>query len=182
MRKSIITPLLAFALCAAVSCSTGSLTSKDRFDAENEAFLKADPKAKELFRVLLTSNRYTVSQMRNLDTIKRGDDPGGDKYFMDELKKYDKIDEAREGVVSIWLYPDSGKMMKVRPKNLTFLKEIDNMLFEDVQRWNYEFPRKREIEPNHFDIRYRIVLRKVQTDDDIMKEMREKIKEKTGAR
>ena len=45
---------------------------------------------------------------------------------------------------------------------------------EDLKRWNFQFAEdeNREIfEPNIFDIRYKVVLRKMQSDEEIMKEV-----------
>jgi len=49
-----------------------------------------------------------------------------------------------------------------------------------MQRWNFTSPKKRQIAPLKFDVRYRIVLRKKQSDDEIIKEVREKMKEKAS--
>jgi hypothetical protein len=178
MKKNVIRVMLAAALVIASGCSSGrQFTVKDQIAADNIVFLKEDPKAAEVFHILMSSDSYVISQMKGHASIRRVPDPGGDKYMSEELKRYDKIDEAREGVVSIWLYPDSGRLMKVRPKKPIYLTEIDNLLIEDMQRWNYEFPRK-TVEPTSFDVKYRVVLQKKQSDDEIMKEVREKIKEK----
>jgi hypothetical protein len=71
--------------------------------------------------------------------------------------------------------------MKVRPKKLTYLMEIDKLIVEDIQRWSFQFPAK-DVYPTQFDVRYRVILRKTLSDDEIMKEVRDKIIEKTGSR
>ena len=38
-----------------------------------------------------------------------------------ELKKLNKIDDVRESVIRIWLYPDSGSLMKIRPISLSVM-------------------------------------------------------------
>lgn len=164
-----------------ISC-TGCLTSQEvdidkQFKIENKKFLQINKDAKEVFRVLLTSDDYIISQMKYGKLIRRADDPGGDKYMRDEIKKLNKIDEAREGVISIWLYPDSGSIMKVRPQKPTYIIEIDRLLTDDIQRWNFVFPRK-AVQPTRLDIRYRVVLRKRQTDEEIIKEVRQKMRER----
>jgi hypothetical protein len=166
-----ITLLLVIAFCGCVSTKK---FGDGPFVRENKKFLDVKPEAEEVFRVLLTSDSYTVSQMKLENTIKRVDDPGGDKYMCEELRKLDKIDEAREGVISIWLFPDSGNIMKVRPQKPTYLLEVDKILNDDVQRWNFSFPKK-IVDPTKLEIRYRVVLQKRQTDDDIIREVREKM-------
>lgn len=145
---------------------------------DNEKFLQAEKGDGELFRVLFMSDRYVVKQMWGADSIKRAADPGGDTYMCNELKKHDKFNETRESVMSVWLYPDSGSLMKIRPKTPTFLFEIDRTLLEDVQRWSFKFPRK-FVTPTRFEIKYRVVLRKTLSDQEIMRELREKLQEKS---
>jgi hypothetical protein len=165
-----------------ISISLGCATADkmDPLDAQIKEYFAPDPDSREVFRVLLLSDRYLITQMKFPEKIKRTEDPGGDKYMCEELKKFDKINEVREGILAVWVYPDSGRLMKVRPKKLTYLMEIDQLLVEDIQRWSFQFPRN-DIDPTQFDVRYRVMLRKQQSDEEIMKEVREKIKEKQGS-
>lgn len=142
----------------------------------NSDFLSPDEKADEVFRVLVSSTHYIVSQMKYASVILRVKDTGGDEYIIDEIKRLDKINEIREGLLSIWLFPDSGSIMKVRPQRPTYIVEVDKLLTDDVQRWNFNFPRK-IVQPTRFDIKYRIVLRKTQSDDQILKEIQKKLRE-----
>jgi hypothetical protein len=172
-------------MLAAVGCETGQPKTgepektKSKTETEAEKFLKVNKDSPELFKVLWTSDRYAIAQMAYQDQVKRQDDPGGDKYMAEELKKFDKIDHFCEGVVSISIRPDNGHIAKVRPKELTYLMEIDKLIVEDIQRWNFQFPANVYNPPLRFDVRYRVVLRKQQSDEEIMKEVREKLKEKT---
>ncbi len=173
---------LLAALCAALvflTCTTAPRVTeqKSQVQIENEKFMDPADKGDEVFRVLYTSDKYTVAQRRALETIVRQPDEGGDTYICNELKQHDKFNEARESVIRVWLYPDSGKVMKIRPIRPTFLIEIDQILLEDVQRWNFTFPRK-VVHPTRFDIRYRVVLQQKLSDEEIMKDIREKLKEK----
>lgn len=178
MRRLLVFSLMLASL-AMVSCKTAEV--KDPMKERIDEYLTVDPNAKELFRVLMMSDRYLLSQMNHADRIRRNEDAGGDKYMTEELKKFDKIDEERDGVIAVWLYPDSGRLMKVRPKKLTYLVEIDKLVVEDIQRWSFQFPAK-DVYPTQFDVRYRVILRKTLSDEEIMKEVREKIIEKTGSR
>ena len=162
-----------------MSCKTAEV--KDPLKERIDEYLSVNPNTKELFRVLMMSDRYLIAQMNHTEKILRNEDSGGDRYMTEELKKFDKIDEEREGVIAVWLYPDSGRLMKVRPKKLTYLMEIDKLIVEDIQRWRFQFPPK-DVYPTQFDVRYRVILRKTLSDDEIMKEVRDKIIEKTGSR
>ncbi len=146
--------------------------------SEHEKFLEAEKGQGELFRVLYMSDSYKVKQMWGVDSIFRNPDPGGDSYMCNELKKHDKFEEVKESVVSVWLYPDSGALMKIRPKEPTFLFEIDRLILEDIQRWTFKFPQK-TVTPSKFDVRYRVVIRKTLSDQEILKDLQESLKEKS---
>ncbi len=164
-----------------ICAGCGSVSKKSPIDLRIEKFLSGEEGTTEVFRVAYVSDRYRVAQMRFPDRIQRVEDENGDKYMCDELKRYDKIDVIREGIISVTLFPDSGRLHKARPVKLTGLMEIEKLLMEDVQRWSFTFPRK-VVEPTKFDIRYMVVLRKNQSDEEIMKEVRERIKEKSSSR
>ncbi len=150
----------------------------DKIVIENRDFLEYDKKTQETFRVLLTSKHYIVSQLKYGSTIERVKDPGGDSYISDEIKKMNKIDEVREGLITIWLYPDSGNIMKVRPQRPTYIVEVDRLLTEDIQRWNFKFP-KTVVHPTKLDVRYRVILRKTISDEDILKEVQQKMRDES---
>jgi hypothetical protein len=150
------------------SCKT---TTLNKFMSENEDFLSINPENNEdVFRVLIMSDEYKVVQQQYDKNILRVDDPSGDDYFKSEIARHDKIDEAREGVVKVWLYPDAGKIMQVRFVKSTYLRELDKIIMEDIQRWNFKFPKK-VVYPTKFDVRYRVVLKKNISDDAIMEEI-----------
>jgi len=106
----------------------------------------------------------------------RANDDGGDKYISSEIQKLDMIDEARVGLISVWLYPDSGKILKIRSQRPIYFKEIDGLLNDDIMRWNLQFPKK-VVEPTRFDVVYRVVLSKKQSDEEIIKAVQERMKE-----
>ncbi|MCP4137851.1 MAG: hypothetical protein GY754_43215, partial [bacterium] len=141
--RNLVSLLAGMALIISIititSCKTTEVigeTAPD-FTEENQKFLEVDEKAREVFRVLLTSDEYTVSQMKYDKLINRSKDPGGDKYMSDEVKRMDTIYAAREGVFTVWIYPDSGKLMQIRPQRSTFIIEADKLIMEDIQRWSF---------------------------------------------
>jgi hypothetical protein len=166
--------IIIASLALALSCAT---TAEKKIESDNKRFLKASfnrGEDKETFRVVITSSTYEVVQTDSTDTMEREDDPGGDKYICDEIRRYDKIDEAREGMYHVSLFPDRGTLMKVRPFKPMNLIELDNLILDDIQRWTFKFPQK-TIKPNNFYIKYRIVLRKRERDDKILKEVERKM-------
>lgn len=170
--------LFIFTVLLLSSCKT---MMNNKFIAENEDFLSVSPENKEdLFRVLIMSDDYKVSQQQYETNILRVEDSSGDDYFKSEIARHDKIDEAREGVVKVWLYPDTGKIMQVRFVKSTYLKELDKIIMEDIQRWNFKFLKKKVVYPTKFDVRYRIVLKKNISDDAIMEEISQQEMENTN--
>jgi hypothetical protein len=165
-------------LITVLACNTASIKEKeDPFAQDNKKFLEEES-GTELFRVLITPDSYQVVQLHYQGRIIRNNDESGDKYILEEVAQYNQIDEAREGIVTVWLFPDSGGIMKIRPTQLTFLVELDNLIVQDLQRWTFSFPEK-TVEPTKFNVKYRIVLRKKLSDEEIMQQIREKIKDKT---
>lgn len=167
-------------LISAVSFSCAS-TKKDDFDPGTKkfmAFQKEDPATiPEVFRVVITSDKYIILQTKHNGVIEREADSGGDSYICDEISKLNKINEIREGLFSIWLFPDTGSLMKIRPQKPFFIKELDKLAIEDIQRWSFKFPQK-SVSPTHFYIRFRVILKKKQTDEEIIKELQKKMQEK----
>jgi hypothetical protein len=167
----------------AFGCATTQTvqTPVDNIAADNEAFLNAPPASSdELFRVVIMSDSYAVVQKGAAETISRVDDKSGDKFICEELSGYDKFNEVREAVLTVWLFPHNGNITKIRPKRLASLIEIDKLLNEDLQRWNFKSPdpKKKTVSPLKFDVRFRVVLRKKQSDEEILKGVREQSKEK----
>ncbi len=174
IAKVLIVALAAIFTAAFFSCAT---TGEKKIKAKNREFLNAPyvpGEDKETFRVLIMSDTYQVVQTAHNDTIERDKDPGGDRYICDEVRKYDKIDEAREGIYYVSLFPDRGTLMRVRPRRPLNLIELDNLILDDLQRWSFSFPRH-TIHPVNFYVKYRIVLRKRQSDEEIIKELQRKM-------
>lgn len=177
MKRLTLLPLAAAAIALLLSCqTTGGKDSFDNLKKENEEFLRADDRGTETFRVLLSSDGYRVVQLKNEKTIERAPDEGGDKFMVAEMEKYDMIDEVRIGVVSVWLFPDSGAINKIRSQRPTNFTEIDSLINDDIMRWNFKFPKK-VVEPTKFDIIYRVVLRKKLSDEQILNSVQERMKE-----
>jgi hypothetical protein len=174
--KAIFYSLFIALLSAAVLSCAATIEKKP--ESDNQEFLNAVFKKgedKESFRVQISSDSYAVAQTDFKDAIQRDNDPGGDQYICDEIKKYDKIDEIREGLYLVSLYPDRGSLRRVRPFKPLNLIELDNLVLEDIQRWTYKFPRK-VIQPYSFYIKYRVILRKKQTDEQIIKEVQKRMR------
>jgi len=163
--------------CETEQVQTQTQTQTKKEVDEHADFLKRNDSSPDLFHVLIFSDSYEVSQMKNEQTIKRTEDNGGDQYISSQLKQFDMIDAVREAVFLVQIRPDSGSLSKIRTQRSTSLTEIDKLLTEDIQRWTFKFPQK-IVTPTQFNIRYRIVLRKTMSDSEIMEEVRKRAKEK----
>lgn len=175
MKKTFLFSLNIFVILLVSSCATLEINPVYR---ENERFLDSEPvDENDLYHVVLMSDRYQVSQKQYSAKIVKNDDISGDEYFQSEIAKHDKIDEARQGIVKVWLYPDSGKIMKVRFIKSTYLRELDKIILDDIQRWSFSFPEK-DIFPAKFNVLYRVVLRKNISDAKIREEVDKEKEEK----
>lgn len=157
MQKIIISSLL---FIFAISCkTTGKVEKQEDVEKIKESEFFQRKEGKEIFRVFVSSDHYIVKQYRYDTLIQRKEDQAGDEFSRENLKKLDKIDETRDGVVRVLLYPHSGSISRIRPEKLTFLSELDRLMVEDIQRWVFQFP-KGVITPTRFSVRYRFQLRK----------------------
>ena len=175
--------VLICVFCVMLGCITSDQVKKDvtpkPWDPkhpDNVKFLEVNPKSQDLFRVLLTSENYIVSQMYATSSIERVKDVSGDKYYCSEIKEFDIMDEIREGVFSVTIFPDTGRLNKIRPERSTFLHDIDALILEDIQRWVFRSPHRRSFEPTRFNVRYRVILHKSLSDEEILQRIRQKMK------
>jgi signal recognition particle subunit SEC65 len=176
MKKILFMLLAGIFTFQLISCKTATVEEiRAQIKEENDEFLKPGKKVSETFRVLLTSDEYKVVQLNHEKSIERVKDEGGDKYISCDIEKLDMIDDVRTGLVSVWLYPDSGSIMKIRSMRPSYFKEVDSLINDDIMRWNFKFPKK-VVEPTRFDIYYRVVLAKKKTDEEIIKAVQDKMK------
>ena len=161
MKKCFTVITLLFLLFGIFSCTT-----VDPLIKENNDFLSQS--GGEAFRVVMMSDAYFVKQKAYSSNMSRQEDTSGDSYFMERMKKLDVVNEKREGLIRVWVYPDSGRLMKVRFLQSTYIQEIDKLIIDDIQRWTFQF--NRGISPLVFTVRYRVVLRKTMSDAEILDE------------
>ncbi|MBN2434889.1 MAG: hypothetical protein JXK07_06440 [Spirochaetes bacterium] len=161
MKKCFKVVFLSFLSFGIFSCTT-----VDPLIKENNDFLSQS--SGEAFRVVMTSDSYLVQQKAYSSNMSRQEDTSGDSYFMERMKKLDVVNEKREGLIRVWVYPDSGRLMKVRFLESTYIQEIDKLIIDDIQRWTFQY--NRGISPLVFTVRYRVVLRKTMSDAEILDE------------
>ncbi len=162
MKKALPGVMLFLLLLLFASCKT-----VDPLVKANSDFLSNS--SGETFRVVMMSDRYLVEQKAYSSNMSRQEDPSGDDYFMERMKRLDVVNETREGLIKVWVYPDSGRLMKVRFLESTYIQEIDKLIIDDIQRWTFNY--NRGIHPLVFTVRYRVVLRKMLSDAEILDEL-----------
>ena len=78
-------------------------------------------------------------------------------------------------IIKVELYPDSGKISRVRFLRPTGLSEMDKLISEDVSRLSFEFE-KDNVEPNQFKIEYLILLRNRLSREEAKAFLQKKVK------
>jgi hypothetical protein len=69
-------------------------------------------------------------------------------------------------MIKIWLFPDRGTIMKIRPHKLIAFQDVLELIYVDIRRWDFQF--YRGIYPLQMLIKYRVVLRKTVSDDQVI--------------
>lgn len=149
---------------------------KEIFDAANKEFETKLREKSEVFRVFVSSDFYQSRQMTADDTIKLKDDPGGKLNFSESLKNFNKIDWTSEATVKLELYPDTGKISRIRFVHPSGIGEIDKLVSDDITRWVFEFPRE-NIEPRIFTVSYFIILQNHVSRQEAIEELRKHVQQ-----
>ena len=143
MKKLLFLYIVTMILGSILSCKTIHKKDSDLIESEikeKDPFLDAiDVSDSELFRVKITTTEYKIKQIRHFDKIQRVEDEKGDKEVIKKVKKYQGIIQIeRIGIAELWLYPDTGKPMRIRIKKTTGLQEFDLLINEDLTRWRFK--------------------------------------------
>ena len=147
-----------------------SLPLTEKEAALRNNYFNADKQRDEVFRFFISSDEFARKQLGHEKKFSINDDPETDKELCEELKKtYDKIDYRARAVVKIELYPDSGKISRVRFIRPSGLSEMDKLISEDVSRLQFNFVDENSIEPNSFRISYFILLRNRLSREEAMR-------------
>lgn len=149
---------------------------KDHLEELKNEFFEEESDSKEAFRVFLASEGYEVKQMNYEGRMERKADTSGDNYIMNQMEQFNIIHDTRESLIRVWVYPDTGQIMKIRPLRPTYLIELDQLIQEDIQRWKLTYP-DNNISPTSFDIRYKTALQKKVTDEEIMQKMKNQMED-----
>lgn len=136
-----------------------------------DKFMKIEPHRQEVFRVFATSDYYERQQISQKENIQIKKDPLGDQALSEDLKKYDKVDYYAQGLVWLELYPDSGKISRVRFLQPSGIGELDKVMADDITRWKLEFP-KDIITPSRLTVRFAFVLQNRLSREEAMKELK----------
>lgn len=139
---------------------------------EHPYFQEPSTDALEYFRVVVSSDRYSVRQIRGSRYIQRKPDPGGDELIQEEISNYNITNLADEGILYLGLNGNTGGIEVVNfDRRVPRINDIAKIIQNDVMRWNF-LHELRDDKPQitRLKVFYRIELKKTMT--------REQIKEK----
>lgn len=126
---------------------------------ESREFFEMESKYSEVFKIFVSTEDYIARQLLSKETIQLKEDKRGDKYFQEQLQPFNKIDYFGYVVAKVELYQDSGKISRVRPIRSSGIQQIDQMVLEDILRFQFVFPQKK-VTPYIFYLDYAIQLSK----------------------
>ncbi len=142
---------------------------------DHPLFKKESKSSEELFRVLISSDAYTVRQIRQSDNIKRNPDLGGDKFMMEELLKFNKKDFIDDGIIKVNLNPKTGKIETVNTDRSTRIQQLLKIIQNDSTRWTFTH-KTDEPSITKFNIVYNIVLVNKSSREQIKEELKKEVK------
>lgn len=143
--------------------------AKTKFLFENEK-----PQYRELFRVYIDSDEYTVRQLHSEKTIARKKDPGGDQAIRSDFQKFNLLDMTDTAAVAVQLSTATGGLARVSVEKVARITELTTLLKDDVTRWQFEFP-KDSITPSKFRIYYYIALKGKLSKEEMVKYLKSKV-------
>lgn len=131
---------------------------------------------KEYFRVVLSSEKYKVRQIRGSKYFKRKPDLEGDKLIQEELNRFNIVNFKDEGILDVSLNANTGGIEIINFEGkVPRINEIAKLIQNDVMRWTFEhkmIDEKAQI--TRFRVYYRIILQQKLTREEV----RELIKKK----
>lgn len=111
----------------------------------------------EVFRVFVSSDFYRLKQTAAEGKVSIKLDEPGNENFSKVLQQFDKIDWASDAVIKVELYPDTGRLSRLRFVRPSGIGELDQMISDDVTRFVFQF-KNDVVEPRQFTIHYYIML------------------------
>lgn len=161
---------LALPLCAAGEVQNGA--SGDSGDEivrpedeplypvpEDDAYFQGEAARGVAFKVLITSERYMLRQMRYRERIRREADPVGDadqlQFFQTEADKINFKDWTLTGMIDLRLSPISGQIEHIQyvPGKTPRTWQAAKFFQDDVSRMRFVFP-DGAISPRDFLVQY----------------------------
>lgn len=164
--KSGIFLILSTLFALSTGCSSGG--------AVRSEFLSSPARELETFRIYADSEKYVLEQLNYKGTIQVVEDPSGEKLFMEEIKKFDKIDRFNVAIFKVEVYEETGTIARIRPVKPAEISEINKIIADDITRLQFEFSEDK-IEPLVFEIQYGIRLQKKASDDEVEKLLKENV-------
>ncbi|MCC5816459.1 MAG: hypothetical protein JJT78_17040 [Leptospira sp.] len=147
---------------------------------EHEFFQAKSNDYKEFYRVIVSSEQYSVRQIRGTSKIQRKPDPEGDRLIQEEMGNYNIVNLNDEGILDVSLNSNTGTIEVIRfDGRVPRINEIAKMIQNDVMRWEFLHELvddKAQI--TKFKVYYRIILQQKLTREEIKERFLKKKKKR----
>ncbi len=147
-----------------------SITSED-----HPLFQKESKSTDELFRVVVSSDFYKIRQIRQTENIKRKPDLGGDSFIMEELQKYNKKDFTDDGIISVKINANTGKIETANTERNTRIQQLLKIIQGDSTRWVLEHKSEKPLIIK-YNIVYNIILSNKSNREQIKEDLKKEVK------
>ncbi|MDX1961081.1 MAG: hypothetical protein SFU98_21105 [Leptospiraceae bacterium] len=139
-------------------------------------FQKPSTDANEMFRVMISSEGYQLRQIRATDKIRRKPDEGGDKFMVEEILKFNKIDRIDDGTVIVKLNSKTGKVENINFRRIPRIFDLAKYIQNDATRWTLEHKKEENPDITKFIVSYVIVLKKELSDNEVKEMLKKEVK------
>jgi hypothetical protein len=147
---------------------------------EPEFFQAKSTDYKEYFRVIISSEEYSVRQIRGTSKIQRKPDPEGDRLIQEDMGNYDIVNLNDDGILDVSLNNNTGTIDVIRfDGRVPRINEIAKMIQNDVMRWEFLHELvddKAQI--TKFKVYYRIILKQKLSREEIKERFLKKKKKR----
>jgi hypothetical protein len=141
------------------------------FNSKNEPefFQAKSTDYKEYYRVIVSSEEYSVRQIRGTSKIQRKPDPEGDRLIQEDMGNYNIVNLKDDGILDVSLNSNTGTIEVIRfDGRVPRINEIAKMIQNDVMRWEFLhelIDDKAQI--TKFKVYYRIILQQKLSREEI---------------
>jgi hypothetical protein len=135
-------------------------------DIDPEPFRAISTNPMEAFRVIMSSDGYSVRQIRGGSHMRRKPDLEGDKVIIEDINQFNKVNMVDDGLMIVKLNSKTGKLENVNfYKRIPRIHDLAKIMQNDVTRWVLEHKSEEPV-MTKFLVTYYIVLQKKQSKEE----------------